>query len=115
MWLWRESWLIDSYSTSVRTNSEKVSCLSVCPHEGHSTVTCGHFFFQTATPMPHASGRSLFGGDRYGPNHTSSGALGVGLSDLISCIPIGVTGRAAATARPRPAEKNVCRLYFQVE
>ena len=32
--------------------------------------------FKTAAPiMPHASGRSPRGGDRHGPNHTSSGCV----------------------------------------
>ena len=47
-----------------------------------------------ATPKPHASGRSPRGGDRQGPNHTSSDTLYVELSELTTSIPIGVTGRA---------------------
>ena len=49
-----------------QTDSEKVSvCLSVCPHEGHSMVTYGQIYFETSTPMPHASGRSPRRGDRH--------------------------------------------------
>ena len=67
-------------------------------------------FLRTATPMPHVSGRSPRGGDRHGPNH------------VIGCPVCGVIRvdfrhpkRAAAIARSRPAEKNVCQLYFRVE
>ena len=59
-------------------------------------VTYGQFYFETATPMPHVSGRSPCGGDRHGPNHTSAAALCVELSELTSSIPNGVMGRAAA-------------------
>ena len=72
------------------TYPEKASvCLS---DEGHSVVTYGHFLSGTATPMPHASGRSSRGGDRHGPNNTSSGTLCAELSELTASIPIGVTG-----------------------
>ena len=86
-----------NYSTSVtlvvsRTYSEKV-----CPMR----VTV---LFETATPLPHASGQSPRGGDRHGPNHISSDAFCVKLSELTSSILAGVTGRAAAIARPRPAD-----------
>ena len=59
-------------------------------------VTYGHISFETATPMPHVKGRSPRGGDRHGPNYTSSRALYVELSELTSSIPIGVTGRELA-------------------
>ena len=50
------------------------------------------------------------GGDRHGPNHTSSAALCVELSELTSSIPIGVMGRAARFARARAAG-----VYYRVE
>ena len=68
-------------------------------------VTYGQKKIETAAPMPHASGRSPRGGDRHGPNHTSSDALCAELLEFTSRILIGVTGRAAAIARPRPAEE----------
>ena len=34
-------------------------------------ITYGQIYFETATPMQHASGRSPRGGDRLGTNHTS--------------------------------------------
>ena len=66
--------------------------------------------FDTATPMPHASGRSPRGGDRHVPNHPSSGALCVKLSGLTSSIPNGVTGRAAAISRTRSVKKCLSTL-----
>ena len=65
------------------------TCLS---DEGHSMVTYGRIYFETATPMPHASGRSPRGGDRHGPNHTSPGAQCVWSSEMTSSIPNGVMG-----------------------
>ena len=77
--------------------------------------TYGQISFETATstPMPHASGRSLRGGDRHGPNHTSSGALCVELSEFTSSFPNGETGRAAAIARPRPPENLFVKSIFE--
>ena len=69
--------------------------------------------FETATPMPHASGRGPRGGDRHGPNHTSSAALSVKSSELTSSIPTGVMGRATAIARTRATEKLFVKSVFK--
>ena len=71
-----------SGTTCGLSNGFRKSVLSVCPHEGHSMATYGQSSFETATPVPHASDRSPRGGDPHGPNHTSSGALCVELSEL---------------------------------
>ena len=68
-----------------------------------------------ATPMPHASGRTPRGGERHGSYHTSWGALCVEFSELTSNIPIGLMGRAAAIARPRPAETLFVTSTFKWE
>ena len=65
------------------------------------------FFRNGYTTMPHASSRSPRRGDRHGPDHTSSGALCVELSELTSSIPIRVTGRGQ--------RKIVCQLRFHVK
>ena len=78
-------------------------------------VTSGRKSFETATSMPHASVQSRRGGDRRGPNHTSSGPLCVELSELTSSIPTGSPdkmGRAAAIALPRPAEEIFSQSLF---
>ena len=76
--------------------------------DGHRRVIC----FETATHMPHASGRSPRGGN-HGPNHISSVALCVEFAELTSGIPIGVSGREAAIAPPRPAEKLFVKSVFK--
>ena len=86
------------------------SCLSVCLSVRPIRVTqwsptYAQISFETATPMPRASGRNPRGGDCHGPNHISSAALCMELSELTSSIPIGLMGRAAAIARARAAEK----------
>ena len=86
------SFLLPSCCTPARCDI--VALLSV--RSGSLKGQLRTFFWETATPMPHASGRSPHGGDRHGPNHTSSGALCVDLSELTSSIPIGVTGRELA-------------------
>ena len=88
-------------------------CPRVCLHQGHSMVAYGQTSLDTATPMPHESGRSPRGGDRHGPNHTLSSALCVELSELTSSIPNGVTGRAAVIARPRPAANLFISSIFK--
>ena len=40
-----------------------LTALSFCSHEGHSMVTYGQTSSKTATPMPHASGRTRCGRD----------------------------------------------------
>ena len=75
-------------------------------------VTYVQISFETASPMPHASGQSPGGGDRHGPNHTSSAALCEELSELTSSIPIGVMGRAAAIAPAKAAEKLYVKSIF---
>ena len=78
-------------------------------------VTYGQISFETATPMPHASGGNPRGGDCHGPNHTTSGALYVEFSELSSCILVGVTDRAAAIApRDEASGNTVLQGYFQV-
>ena len=95
------------------TDSETLSVCSklVCvSDQGHSMVTHGQISFQTATPMPHASGRSPRGGDRHGPNHTYSGALCVELSELTSSIQSGM-GRAASKG-PETAVNEVTMYRY---
>ena len=75
-------------------------------------ATYGQIYYKLATPMSHASDRSPRGGDRHGPNHASSGALCVELSGFSASILNGVTGRAAAIARPTSFASE---CYFQVE
>ena len=58
-------------------------------------VNLGEIYFETATPMPHALGRSPRGGDRRRTNHTSTRALCVELSELTSSVTIWGMGRAA--------------------
>ena len=95
-----------------QTDAEKMTAL--LSNQCHSMVTFGQISFETATLMPPASGRSPGGADRHGPNHTYTGALCVELSEITSGIRIGVAGRAAAIARPRPATKLFREVYHQV-
>ena len=67
--------------------------------------------FETATPMPHASGRSPRGDDRHGTNHTSSRALCVELSEIISAPRTGSRDVSSSDA----SGKSACQIYFQVE
>ena len=90
----------------------QIKCLSVRSGSLYGCLRTNSF--ETATPMPHAAGRSARGGDRHDPNHTSWGALYVGLSELTSSIPIGVTDRAAAIAFPRPAEKLFVKSMWKI-
>ena len=61
-------------------------------------VTYGRISFETATPMPHASGRSSRGGDPHGPIHTSSGALCVvRIIFLAHGAPLGLLSRFGDT------------------
>ena len=89
------------------TDSENLhkTCLSVRSGSLNGHLRPKFLSKQLPTPMQHASGRSPRGGDRHGPNHTSSRALCMELSELKSSIPIGVMGRAAAIARARAAGK----------
>ena len=92
-------------------------CLSARMRVTLCMVTYGQIYFKTATstPMPHASGRSPREGNRHGPNHASSGALCVELSELASSIQNGVTGRAAAINRsPEASGKIACQLLHFV-
>ena len=76
-------WVSGTDSENGSVNPKHV-CLS---DEGHSMVTHGQIYFETATPMPHASGRSPRGGDRHGTTHASSGTLCVELSESTSSVP----------------------------
>ena len=74
-------------SCGLSNGLKKLICLTVCPMRVTLWSPADDFFIETATPMPHASGRSPGGGDRHGRNHTSSGALCVEISELTSSIP----------------------------
>ena len=101
------------YACGLSNGFRKLVCLSVGPMKITPWSPSDKSSFETATPMPHASGQSPRGGDRHGPNHISSGALCVELSELTSSIPIGVTG--GRELAPRPAEKLSVNSYFHVE
>ena len=106
--------MISGTDTELLSVGTKVVSLS---DQGHSMVTHGQFSFVTATPMPHASGRSPRGGDRHGPNHTSSRALCVELSELTSRTSIGdgsQSGMGRATSKgPETAVNEVVQIPYK--
>ena len=73
-------------------------------------TTYGQISFETTTPMPHASGRSPRGGDRHGPNHTSSAALcGVIRGDFQH--PKGGHGSSSGNRSREGSEKKSSSLF----
>ena len=79
----------------------KLVCLSVClSDEDHSTATYGQTSFETATPMPHASGRKPSRRrSSWCANHISSGALCVELSELTSSQGVFKNSRVGSQER----------------
>ena len=92
------------------------SCLSVwLSDQGHSMATYGHISFQTAMPMPHASGRSPRGGDRHGPDHTSSGAPVCAVIRVDFQHPNRGDGSSSSNRSPKASGKTVRLVYFRVK